>query len=107
MRWSRFRWSYHLPWLLLGLVLWTSAATAYAEPPACAPDVVGPWTGEVLDAGQVLVLAGGTGSPFFTTDTCAALRASDQAGHGEPANPSSPVASPSFCFIRRSASATY
>jgi len=28
-----------------------------------------------LDAGRVLVLAGGTGSPFFTTDTCAALRA--------------------------------
>lgn len=30
-----------------------------------------------LDAGHVLVLAGGTGSPFFTTDTGAALRASE------------------------------
>ena len=28
-----------------------------------------------LDAGRVVVLAGGTGNPFFTTDTCAALRA--------------------------------
>ena len=28
-----------------------------------------------LQAGRVLLLAGGTGSPFFTTDTCAALRA--------------------------------
>ncbi len=28
-----------------------------------------------LEAGRVVVLAAGTGSPFFTTDTCAALRA--------------------------------
>ena len=28
-----------------------------------------------LDAGQIVVFGGGTGSPFFTTDTCAALRA--------------------------------
>ena len=28
-----------------------------------------------LAAGKVVLLAGGTGSPFFTTDTCAALRA--------------------------------
>ena len=28
-----------------------------------------------LNAGRVVVLAGGTGNPFFTTDTCAALRA--------------------------------
>ncbi len=28
-----------------------------------------------LEAGRVVLLAGGTGSPFFTTDTCAALRA--------------------------------
>jgi uridylate kinase len=32
---------------------------------------------ELLDAGQVVILSGGTGSPFFTTDTCAALRASE------------------------------
>ena len=30
---------------------------------------------EHLEAGRVVVLAGGTGNPFFTTDTCAALRA--------------------------------
>ena len=29
------------------------------------------------DDGQIVVLAGGTGSPFFTTDTCAALRAAE------------------------------
>ena len=28
-----------------------------------------------LNAGRVVVLAGGTGNPFFTTDTCASLRA--------------------------------
>ena len=28
-----------------------------------------------LDSNRVVVLAGGTGNPFFTTDTCAALRA--------------------------------
>ncbi|MBN1766764.1 MAG: UMP kinase [Sedimentisphaerales bacterium] len=28
-----------------------------------------------LEAGLVVILAGGTGNPFFTTDTCAALRA--------------------------------
>ena len=30
-----------------------------------------------LDAGSVVVLAGGTGNPFFTTDTTAALRAAE------------------------------
>ncbi len=30
-----------------------------------------------LRAGRVVILAGGTGSPFFTTDTCAALRAAE------------------------------
>lgn len=30
---------------------------------------------EHLQAGRIVVLAGGTGRPFFTTDTCAALRA--------------------------------
>jgi uridylate kinase len=29
-----------------------------------------------LQRGRVVILAGGTGNPFFTTDTCAALRAS-------------------------------
>jgi len=30
-----------------------------------------------LDAGQTIIFAGGTGSPFFTTDTTAALRAAE------------------------------
>lgn len=30
-----------------------------------------------LDNGRVVILAGGTGNPFFTTDTCAALRAAE------------------------------
>ena len=30
-----------------------------------------------LEKGRVVVLAGGTGNPFFTTDTCAALRATE------------------------------
>ena len=30
-----------------------------------------------LEKGRVVVLAAGTGNPFFTTDTCAALRASE------------------------------
>jgi hypothetical protein len=44
------RWSLGLG-LILGLIL--SCAAARAEPPACAPDIVGPWTGKVLDAGQI------------------------------------------------------
>src|ERR1700749_2709086 len=30
-----------------------------------------------LEKGRVLILAAGTGNPFFTTDTCAALRATE------------------------------
>jgi uridylate kinase len=30
-----------------------------------------------LELGRVTILAGGTGNPFFSTDTCAALRASE------------------------------
>ena len=30
-----------------------------------------------LEHGRVVILAGGTGNPFFTTDTCAALRAAE------------------------------
>ena len=30
-----------------------------------------------LEQGRVIILAGGTGNPFFSTDTCAALRASE------------------------------
>ncbi len=32
---------------------------------------------EALEAGRVVLLAGGTGNPFFTTDTAAALRAAE------------------------------
>lgn len=32
---------------------------------------------ELLEDGKAIVLAGGTGNPFFSTDTCAALRASE------------------------------
>lgn len=30
---------------------------------------------DVLEAGEICILAGGTGNPFFTTDSCAVLRA--------------------------------
>ncbi len=30
-----------------------------------------------LDSGRIVILAGGTGNPFFSTDTCAALRAAE------------------------------
>jgi len=30
-----------------------------------------------LEKGRIIILAGGTGNPFFSTDTCAALRASE------------------------------
>ena len=30
-----------------------------------------------FERGRIVILAGGTGNPFFTTDTCAALRASE------------------------------
>ncbi len=30
-----------------------------------------------LESGKVVILAGGTGNPFFSTDTCAALRAAE------------------------------
>ena len=32
---------------------------------------------DCLESGKIVMLAGGTGNPFFTTDTCAALRASE------------------------------
>jgi uridylate kinase len=43
------------------------------------PSVCETWNGRNalahLEAGRMVLLAGGTGSPFFTTDTCAAQRA--------------------------------
>jgi uridylate kinase len=32
---------------------------------------------EYLDSGKIVILAGGTGSPYVTTDTCAAIRAAE------------------------------
>ncbi len=32
---------------------------------------------KALDKGKIVILAGGTGSPFVTTDTCAAIRAAE------------------------------
>lgn len=40
-----------------------------------AEKISGPRVSELLDKGDVVILAGGTGNPFFTTDTAAALRA--------------------------------
>jgi hypothetical protein len=45
MRWSRS--------LVCILALLLSAAAAHAGPPACAPDIVGPWTGQVVDEGRI------------------------------------------------------
>lgn len=40
-----------------------------------AVSMSGPKALKVLEAGEVAIIAGGTGNPFFTTDTAAALRA--------------------------------
>lgn len=40
-----------------------------------AESMSGPKAIELLNAGRVLIIGGGTGNPFFTTDTAAALRA--------------------------------
>lgn len=45
MRWSRTF------GLILALLL--CAMAARAAPPACAPEIVGPWTGKVLDEGLI------------------------------------------------------
>jgi hypothetical protein len=44
------RWSYALSLILIVLLC---AIVAHAAPPACAPEIVGPWTGKVLDAGVI------------------------------------------------------
>lgn len=40
-----------------------------------AEKVSGPRAVKLLEKGEVVIIAGGTGNPFFTTDTAAALRA--------------------------------
>jgi hypothetical protein len=47
---SAMRWSRALGYMIAVLPY---AAAAYAGSPACAPDIVGPWTGQVLDGGQI------------------------------------------------------
>ena len=42
-----------------------------------APQISAPLVRKELEAGQVVILACGTGNPFFTTDTAAALRAAE------------------------------
>lgn len=50
MRWSRSLGS-RRQGFALALLLY--AVAAHAGPPACAPDIVGPWTGHVLDEGRI------------------------------------------------------
>src|ERR1700675_3311946 len=50
MGWSRNPRSRGLTVILALLLL---PMLAHAAPLACAPDIVGPWTGQVLDAGQI------------------------------------------------------
>ncbi|MBK7173393.1 MAG: UMP kinase [Bacteroidales bacterium] len=40
-----------------------------------AEKISGPRAIEIMNSGEVVILAGGTGNPFFTTDSAAALRA--------------------------------
>lgn len=44
------RWSCALG-VVFALASW--ASPALAAPPACAPEIVGPWTGKVLDSGRI------------------------------------------------------
>jgi len=50
--------------------------SAFATPRICESFTVAE-ANRRLQAGQVVILAGGTGSPFFTTDMCAAVRANE------------------------------
>ncbi|MFB0524375.1 MAG: UMP kinase [Phycisphaerae bacterium] len=54
----------------------TRVLSAIEVPAMCEPFVrrAALWH---LEQGRVAILAGGTGDPFFTTDTCAALRAAE------------------------------
>ena len=50
--------------------------SAIAMPSVCEPFIRGRALAH-LDAGKVVIFVGGTGNPFFTTDTAAALRAAE------------------------------
>lgn len=47
------------------------------EVPAICEPFIGKKALHHLDKKRIVILAGGTGNPFFTTDTCAALRAAE------------------------------
>ncbi len=61
-----------------------------------------------LEKGRVIILAGGTGNPFFTTDTCASLRAAEiqadvliKATKVDGVYSSDPVANPDATFYKK------
>jgi len=54
----------------------TRVLSAIAMPVVCQPYSIRE-ARKQLDKNRVVVSAGGTGNPFFTTDTCASLRASE------------------------------
>jgi len=54
----------------------TRALSAVAMPTICQTYTIREALKQ-LDKGRVVISAGGTGNPFFTTDTCASLRASE------------------------------
>src|SRR6266496_5897277 len=58
----------------LGMV--TRVQTAIEMPPVAEP-FIRRRAVRHLEKGRVVILAAGTGNPFFTTDTCAALRAAE------------------------------
>jgi hypothetical protein len=48
------RWSHGLGFIV-SILLYTAAA--HAAPPACAPDIIGPWFGHVTDDGRIKELS--------------------------------------------------
>jgi len=61
---------------LNGRGLPTRVLSAVAMPTVCQTYTVRE-ARKQLDKGRIVISAGGTGNPFFTTDTCASLRASE------------------------------
>jgi uridylate kinase len=65
--------------VVLAAALRTAGARSRILTAIPMPDVADPFTADrarsALEDGEVLVLGGGTGRPYFTTDTAAALRA--------------------------------
>ena len=61
---------------LNGRGLPTRVLSAVAMPAVCQTYTIRE-ARKQLDKGRIVISAGGTGNPFFTTDTCASLRASE------------------------------